>query len=136
MKKTPNIFIFTTIFLVIAIISIFLWNKCENTPLFTSDPEYIFVDPQTIDNIDGGLGRRGRDVGYWWYTSEKLLPAPLQPGDTLIFTNIPTQLTETCIFTEHPIELSYFCQVPWKQKLSPSEYGKKENYVINKIIQP
>lgn len=101
------------------------------------------VDPNTISNINGGMGEDKLGVSYNWYDetirnneNDKGLPENLKEGDMLEFIYDDGNIREIgyCVIKKHSVykEHDTSCLVPWKVSLS--SYGEKDKYAIKKIM--
>jgi hypothetical protein len=101
------------------------------------------IDPNTITDINGGMGIDKMGVGYNWYdetvykdANHKGLPEGLQVGDTLEFVYNDGNIKQSgyCdIKTTSGANKghSFYCTVPWEIDLP--QYAKKESYKIYKV---
>jgi hypothetical protein len=101
--------ILVLIVLVIAATFYFFWQ-------FKWTVKSIAIDPQSIRNIDGGLGLHGEDMGYVWSNQ----PKGVRNGDLLYVTYADTQhhLNSSCKFTRSESYPEYTCQATWPIDLS------------------
>ncbi|MDO8592871.1 MAG: hypothetical protein Q7R92_03850 [bacterium] len=106
-----------------------------------------YINPSTIENIDGGMGRNGIGVAYEWFGSlnqhyTRPLPYDIIDGRWLEFTSLSTGETAICMI-EHLDQLTsysvngvpkthhndeYFCQVDWQREIL--NYTSTDNYII------
>lgn len=112
-----------------------VYNPTNFRPINDYRPELEFysayVNPETIDSVNGGLLEEYKGVSYIWNETMGGLPRNVKIGDILEFTyNDGTfSYNAQAAVIEHPsIDGEYYCEVQWPEYLV--HYGSLENYTI------